>query len=514
MFVIIMALLLSVLFITLILCPTIPLGVVGEWVLERKHVPIKRCIPAIIGIVLFIIVTWRCAIKAPTTRCEFVSAFIALSIASLFVRFFVQFIEPTERYPMAYAAYTAVSPIATSYFIAARNAEREGWLNVIRNYDDFMRHQPVHAATHPPGTLLLYSMIRAATRSSHLLQDIAYAAIGGKETLTFHIMAVHNLFGIHVEPWELAAAFISSQLMLLLGALALPFIILGLIALTYTRSDGPDESTDKSELWWAASLISFIYSTSPGQLAYVASPDQMLTFVSAVGFACICIWAYTKQAKLMLILVGSLSFIGLFCSFKFAPVVLMWALLLIAETIKPANRDRSLKALHDIAIVLGWFAMPMFLLSLFLLIAFGFDWLGTFNTAMHAHNIQAVSSVRTYWKWVIVNLIEFGFSIGPVLTASLKACIWCAVSSRAKSVGERMLILCVAIIILMDILGIVRGEVSRIWLPFMPPLVIGIAANKCFHRLKHLRTSFTLLSLSQAATAICVRAFVDAVRAW
>jgi hypothetical protein len=45
-------------------------------------------------------------------------------------------------------------------------------------------------------------------------------------------------------------------------------------------------------------------------------------------------------------------------------------------------------------------------------------------------------------------------------------------------------------------------------------LAIGIAANKCFRSLKHLRASFTLLSLSQAVTAIFVRAFVDAVRAW
>jgi len=514
MLVIVAVLLLSVLFITLVLCPTIPLGVVGEWVLERKHVPIKRCIPAIVGIVLFIIVTWRCAIKAPTSRCELMSAVTALLITSIFVRFFVQFIEPLGRHPMAHSAYTAVSPIATSFFISARNAEDEGWLNVIRNYDDFMRRQPVHSATHPPGILLLYSVIRVATKNSHLLQNIAYAAIGGRESLAFHVTAVRKLLGIQVEPWEVAAGFISSQLMLLLGALTLPFIILALIALSYPRPDDHDESTDRSELWWAVPTISLIYSTSPGQFAYVASPDQLLTFISAVGSACICIWACVKRAKSMLLLIGVLGFVGLFCSFKFAPILLMWVLLIIVETMRQANRHGNLKVTCDIATALGWFAMPMFLLGLLLLIAFGFDWLSTFSVAMHAHSAQAVSSVRTYWKWAIVNLFEFSFSIGPVLTASLKACLWHAISSRAKSTGERMLIMCVAIIILMDILGIVRGEVSRIWLPFTPPLAIGIAANKCFRSLKHLRASFTLLSLSQAVTAIFVRAFVDAVRAW
>ncbi len=512
-----LTLLLCVAFSIIIACPLIPLGVIGEWVFERKFTPLANCIPMAVVAVVLVLIAWRFIASPPKSIGYSICAHALIFITIVLLKLASQIAEPPNRNPIASAAYIAVSPIATSYFTAAREAEHEGWLNVLRSYDEFMRRQPVHAATHPPGMLMLYSLIRIATRSSDWLQHVAYGLLGGGWRMYDHIYIVRRLLGVSVEPWELAAAFLSSLLMLLLGALALPPVVFGALLLVRCANgssvgDGGSSCDSANRAWFAIASAVLLYSLSPAQLAFSLSPDQLLTLVSALGTICLCAWMVKPKQKFALSLCGVLGFIGTICSFKFLPIIAAWAIWVVGASrcaAPDANRGKVAMAVKSFF----WLIIPMVLLPLLFSAAFKFDWLGAFSAAMRAHGEQAASSVRTHWKWAIVNLIEFGISIGPALVALLKVC-----SFRLLIRGGFMALMpslsSIAVIILLDLLGVVRGEVSRVWLPFVPMLAVGTAANLAQWELSCRDKPLILLSALQCIVALLVRAMVDSVRPW
>ncbi|MCS7252942.1 MAG: hypothetical protein RMK18_04760 [Armatimonadota bacterium] len=500
----------------IVACPAIPLGVVGEWVLERKLASLSSCIPMMLAVVLIIFIAWRLVSSYPKSIGYSVFAHMLLFIPFIMLKLAAQMAEPPHRNPISFATYIAVSPIATSYFTAARDAEREGWLNVLQGYDEFMRRQPVHAATHPPGMLMLYSLIRVTTYNSSWLQHMAYDVLGGRWMIYDHIYIVRRLLGISVEPWELAAAFLSSALMLFMGALALPFVIYGALMLSNCalgnapNANAPSCDICACRVWLSGAFAAMLYSFSPGQLAYGISPDQALTFISAVGAVCICVWMIKPEFKFALALCGVVSFVGVICSFKFLPVVGVWVIWIVGA-IWCASSNDAWNVISKAIKSLLWLVIPMLSLALLFAILFNFDWLSAFSVAMRAHSEQAASATRTYWKWAIVNLIEFGISLGPATVALLKICFLRSIT-RMNLMSFLPSLSSAAIILLLDVFGVVRGEVSRIWLPFMPMLIIGVASGANFY--SHWHLPFIILSASQAAIGILVRAMVDSVRPW
>lgn len=513
-----LALLICAAFMFVIGCRAIPLGVVGEWVLERKLVPAMRLMPIGFATALFIFALWRCAAFPPRSAKGIILAYMLILALAILIRFAAQAVEPYGRHPMAFATYTAISPIATSYFMAAKDAERSGWLNVLRDYDEFMRRQPVHATTHPPGMLLLYSLIRGMAYHSSWLQRLAYKFLGGEGMAAFHILTVQRLLGVSVERWELAAAFASSQIMLLLGAFALPFIMMGVASLIKRPLDEQNGASFQScatsqGLWLAIAVAASLYSLSAGQLAYIASPDQVLVLISAIGTACICVWAVEPmQRKFMLSLCGIFGFAGVVCSFKFLPIVATWLVWTFWAAYRSQARGIAVGILEALKAFI-WLAVPMVVSALLFAVAFHFDWLGAFVSALHAHSQQAASSVRTYWKWAIVNLIEFGISLGPGMVALLKLC-YLRSTIRSCSLEFAGALSSLATLFVIDALGFVRGEVSRIWLPFVPPIVVGVAADISRWNLNRWQMPLVMLFLSQALLGLFAKAMVDAVRPW
>lgn len=500
----------------IVTCPFIPLGVVGEWMFERKFTPLTNCIPMASVSIVLIFIVWRFISSPPRGIGYSICAHVLIFVTVVLLKLAAQIAEPAQRNPIAFAAYIAVSPITTSYFTAAREAECSGWLNVLRDYDEFMRRQPVHAATHPPGMLLLYSLIRALANRSSWLRRMAYDVLGGKWMIYNHIYLVRKLLGVSVEPWELAAALISSLLMLLLGVLTLPFVVFGALLLvrhTYGNLGSADVSLcddNAYRAWLVVAASALLYSLSPGQLSFSLSPDQALTFTSALGAVCICAWMVEPKRRSALALCGVLGFIGTICSFKFLPIVAAWVTWVVAacHMLPDVRGERA-----AVVKLLLWLAAPMLLLALLFAIVFQFNWLKAFSVAMHAHGEQAASSVRTYWKWVIINLIEFGLSLGPALVALLKVCCLRLLAKRGFTLLMPSLS-SIGVILLLDVLGVVRGEVSRVWLPFVPMLVVGVAANFARWELKRQRILLVCLSALQAVVALLVRAMVDSVRPW
>jgi hypothetical protein len=74
---------------------------------------------------------------------------------------------------------------------------------------------------------------------------------------------------------------------------------------------------------------------------------------------------------------------------------------------------------------------------------------------------------RTYRLWLVVNPVELAIALG------LPSVVWCVVALFAPrgvplSVWSTLLVLALA-----DLIGRNMGEVARLWILYMPPLLVG-----------------------------------------
>jgi len=103
------------------------------------------------------------------------------------------------------------------------------------------------------------------------------------------------------------------------------------------------------------------------------------------------------------------------------------------------------------------------------------DFWAIVKTAFSAHSeVTTTSFRRTYWKWVIVNLLDFGGALG------VTAIVWLCWSGRRLAArndhlrrGEvtplALLLAWALTLLLLDVSGVVRAEVARIWMFLLPP---------------------------------------------
>lgn len=100
--------------------------------------------------------------------------------------------------------------------------------------------------------------------------------------------------------------------------------------------------------------------------------------------------------------------------------------------------------------------------------ALGFLWWhGLAETVVRAH--QGVQASRPYAYFMLANLAALAIAVGPATAAGL--------ANLARAPRLAWLVAGAGIAVLVaDFSGISRGEVERIWLPFMPWLIVACAA--------------------------------------
>jgi rSAM/selenodomain-associated transferase 1 len=111
------------------------------------------------------------------------------------------------------------------------------------------------------------------------------------------------------------------------------------------------------------------------------------------------------------------------------------------------------------AATLGWLGLAW---------AWGYPpWEG--QAAIRAQYAQSVASQRPYGYFVWANLAAAAIAIGPAVWAGL---------SRIRVPALRLLVGCATVtIVLVDLTGLTKAEVERLWLPFLPWVIAGAAAG-------------------------------------
>jgi hypothetical protein len=221
--------------------------------------------------------------------------------------------------------------------------------------------------------------------------------------------------------------------------------VAGIAALVALR-----EVTDETAARRAAPFVAFVpaviwWQTADAFFAGVAATAVMLVVLASGRRG--------RRADLYALAGGLVFGLTFFLSYGLVPLVLLpAAVCLQRRTVRPL-------AIAAAGIV-PWFVG---------FAAFGFSWFaGFFATRSEYWNPVGAASQRPYSYFLVANLAVFAIATGPAVTVAVTRIrdrrIWLLVGSI------------LAVVALVDLTGMSKGEVERIWQPFVPWAMLATAA--------------------------------------
>ncbi|MEO6117355.1 MAG: hypothetical protein ABIP33_13310 [Pseudolysinimonas sp.] len=272
-------------------------------------------------------------------------------------------------------------------------------------------HWPVHVAGHPPGALL------------------------------FFVGLVHLGLGS-----GLAAGFV---------VIAIAATTPAAVLITLKRLGALDEARI------AAPFLVF----GPAAIWMAVSADAVFGAVAAWGLCCLAI-AATAKRPLAIVAWSLASGVLLGCCVMLSYGLPLLAVLAVA-VLWAARSWRPLPgAAAAAAAVIVAFAVA------------GFAWWQAYPVLV-ARYWDGIAAVRPYGYWVWGDLAALAICAGPILGASIALAVPRLPRWRDPNLGSRVVTILTAAaalaVLLADLSGMSKAEVERIWLPFVPWLLLGTA---------------------------------------
>ncbi len=445
-------------------------GVPGEWVWRHNSLPVHMLGPMTAGIVLAALAALLCrSWEGLPTRSR------GLGLAALVLIVFVFQVGSLNAIgtPWVTPGAYVVSPNVTTYFaVSLEVSDAAMWL---ARYPEELAALPYHAATHPPGFVLFFLVFRQAC-----------ARLLGPSAWLEEVATGYELFGVGMTPSDAAAAIMGALLIALVGALGLVPIYL----LAHRLANGR-----------AAICATCLTAAMPALLLLGASPDLVI-----MSLAVLSLWlgylAWCGRPPIGA-LAGLTVAIGLFCSLGFA-LVAGWAVIwLCVGVLSQRNYGAAVRR----ALPVGLYALigfTVFYLALYL--AYDYRPFAVARAALSAHRtMAAMEGVRTYWEWALMNPVECLIFAGlPLSVAALWS--WRALLPPGQERLRAFIWSWLALALLLDLSGMVRGEVGRIWLFLMWP--VAIAASAWLSTDKERLRAVPLLVLLQVVQAILMKGYL------
>jgi len=276
---------------------------------------------------------------------------------------------------------------------------------------DSDQHWPIHIAGHPPGALLFFVGLVRVGLGSGLAAGFVVTVLAA--TTPVAVLLTLRRLGAEVE-----------------ARTAAPFLAIGTAA-----------------IWMAVSA------------------DAMFGAFAAWGLCCLAFAATSRRG----VAVGawglaSGALLGWCVMLSYGLPLL--ALLAVAVLVAARSwRPLPWAVGSAVAVVLG-FAVA------------GFAWWQAYPV-LATRYWEGIAAVRPFGYWVWADLAALVFSAGPIVGAAVAVVIANLPTVRERTGGSRVIVLLVvaatASILLADLSGMSKAEVERIWLPFVPWLLVGTA---------------------------------------
>ena len=227
-----------------------------------------------------------------------------------------------------------------------------------------------------------------------------------------------------------------------------------------------------------ARLSAVLVVVTPAAVFMGTTPDALFAAVAAGAIALI---AVAVQRSSMPLAVAAGVAAGMAVSFTYGTVPLV--ALAAAALCLHARRPLPLAGF-----AVGWLAV----IGAWTLA--GFDWFAGLGTVRHQYAVDLAQLSRPYSYFVIANLAVFACLVGPVVIASAGAVrrdgLWPLVAAALVAV------------LVADLSGLSKGEVERIWLPFVP--WVTVAGAWLLSRVEH-RWMWAMLA-AQLTTGVVLQA--------
>lgn len=431
----------------------LPTGVVGEWEWLRIDASSSMAWLLISAVAVAAYAGYAAlgfrALGVPSRRgFREISWVVGLTASAVAVQVLIAVGAPDE-YDLSRWAYVHCFQGSTGYYDIARDrAAADPW-KFLADYPKWIESQDaLHIGTHPPGIIVTHAAVLAVMERHHGLADALNAAMPPSVSTAFRQIEMLNKRPLPRA--DRAGIYLVSLLTLL--ACAGTVIPLYLMA----RESLPPQ------LAWAAAAF---WPLAPAVNLFQPSTDAAYPFLSAGALAAAA-WsarlnglpgAGGRAAVGLGVLSGVVMAFGMMFTLAFLPVGLMVALIVLAT--RSNLWSRRLKTIAWIGagflafVALAWADTHA-------------DPLAIWRWNLHHHARFYDEFPRSYWAWLFANPIETAVAMG------IPAAIWCTCGAAADHRYVPRTAWCaLAVVAIANLTGRNMGEVARLWMLFLPPLI-------------------------------------------
>lgn len=374
-----------------------------------------------------------------------------------------------NRAGMGVLVHRIINPDLNGYFSSSLDIEQVG--NFFKNFNGLVLKLDQHAQGHPPFSILFFWIINKFFLSMPFLYEI--------------IEKINPARGDVFETWNKLLP--NEKLGALFSTILIPFLSALNIFPLYKISK-------KLYGQKVALRTAFLYLFIPGVVLFIPINDVFISLFPLFSFW-LFITAIDKSSRILFIFAGLLFSVGLFFSLSLLPMLLIFIVYGVSSMLRGAKKAAG----SLLFFVLGLLVIPIALGFV------GFNSIQVFMTIM-----SGLPENRHYYPWVLYNLYDFFIFLGigvSVIYMYMLCRTFVNLKKNFKDIDPIFLGTFIMILML-DLSGSVRGEVGRIWIPFMPFFLLPVAnfiTSKKY--LNFSRNEFIFLSLAQVLLVLVINEY-------
>jgi hypothetical protein len=435
-------------------------GVAGEWQWRHRDIQGARWwMPLFPGLCL-IVVSLGLLHVARRGRRPSVWLVLPLVLLAFVLQLAVAALAPAPPSTM-FAGAIILSPVATTYFDEA--GQVRDLREFLRDYANRMRTFSQHAQTYPPGPIVFFWAVRKAVERSAPIQTFVgittalASELGLRDLATTYGVLYHR----PVSDSEAAAAVLSAWLLGLLGCLSIvPIYLLA------------------RDRWGAgaAACAAALTATVPSLILFAPSILQLVTVETAL-LLYLLHRAWSRRSPAWSAAAGAMWTIAALTSLAMLAIPLLLIVWAVIE-LRMRREDGSGRSPWHVA---GWWIAGALAVFVVAYLALGINFPAIVRSALGAHReVTTRAFARTYSRWLGWNLFDFWMFLGAGLGVWMMRQMWtegAATIRRQHASLTPVLWAVIVTLVALDVSGVVRAEVGRIWMFLMVPAAAAVGKH-------------------------------------